>query len=465
MRIEKDFIGTVSLEDDIYYGISSLRAKENFQINNETTNRVIIQELINIKKQAVIVNHSLGYINTEKTEVIIKACDQLLEGKHDDMFIVPKHQGGAGTSTNMNVNEVITNVALQEWNKELGSYHLIHPINDINKHQSTNDVYPTAVKIAMIKKIRECALQYADIQKVCQEKETEFDSILKLGRTQMMDAVPLRVGQMFSAYAEVFSRDRWRIYKAEERLRTVNIGGTAIGTGLNAPIKYMFLMTDKLRESTGIGIARAENLIDNTQNTDAFLEVSGLLKTAAASLIKISNDLRLLSSGPHGGIGEVVLPHRQVGSSIMPGKVNPVILEMVIMNSHKVISNDLLVSSLVSSGSLELNPFIPMIAETLLESLELLTNTVSIFREKCLRDIQINEEKCMENIMNSHTLITPLIHVIGYDKASEIVRYCEKNNKTLEEVLIKENLFTKEELAKILNPYNITKPGLIEVKK
>jgi aspartate ammonia-lyase len=463
--MERDFIGTVSLEDDIYYGISSLRAKENFQINNQTTHKDIIHELINIKKQAVIVNHSLGYISEEKKDVIVEACNLLLDGKHADMFIVPKHQGGAGTSTNMNVNEVISNVALKEWNKCLGEYHLIHPINDINKHQSTNDVYPTAVKIAVIKKVRDCAEQYATIQKVCQEKETEFDSILKLGRTQMMDAVPMRVGQMFSAYAEVFSRDRWRIYKAEERLRTINIGGTAIGTGLNAPLKYMFLMTDKLRESTGIGLARAENLVDNTQNTDAFLEVSGLLKTAAASLVKIANDLRLLGSGPHGGFGEVELPQRQVGSSIMPGKVNPVILEMVIMNSHKVISNDILVSSLVSSGSLELNPFIPMIAETLIESLELLSKTVSIFTNKCLKDIKINKGKCMENVLSSYSLITPLIHVLGYDRATEIVSFCQTTNQNLQDVLLKENQFSKEELKELLDPFNITKPGIIEVVK
>ncbi len=462
MRTEKDYIGSIVLQDKHLYGISSFRARENFQTTNETTNALIIRELINIKKQALIVNNKLGYIKESQYDYLIKACDLLLMGNTKESFIVPRYQGGAGTSANMNVNEVIANLALTLMGEKPGKYEIIHPINTINKHQSTNDVYPTAVKIAVIKQIRELAIKYQEIQITCQDKENEYDHVLKLGRTQYMDAVPLRVGQMFSAYSEVFSRDRWRIYKTEERLRTVNIGGTAIGTGLNAPLKYMFLMTEHLKESTGIGISRAENLIDNTQNLDAFIEVSGLLKVAAASLIKISNDLRFLSSGPNAGVNELVLPQLQVGSSIMPGKVNPVILEHVIMNAYKVMSNDSLITNLAANGHLELNPFIPMIAETLLESINLLSKSVEALNEKCLKGIVLNEGALRKNIEQSSSLITPLIELIGYDKATEIVKMSQSSNIDIKTLLIKEKLFTKEELDLYLNPYKITKPGKIE---
>ncbi len=462
MRKENDILGVVSLEDSIYYGISTFRAIDNFDVSDETVHEAIIYELVNIKKQAAITNQTLGYLEKEKAEAITAACEQILQGKYDDQFVVNRYQGGAGTSTNMNVNEVISNVALTLLGKDKGLYDIIHPINHVNMHQSTNDTFPTAVKIAAIKKIRLLANAYADLQKTFQEKEHEFGHILKVGRTQFMDAVPLLSGQMFGAYAETFSRDRWRIYKVEERLRTVNIGGTAIGTGLNAPLKYTFMMTSLLQESSNIGISRAESLIDNTQNLDAFNEVSGLLKVAASTLVKIGNDLRFLASGPGAGIGEILLKDNQVGSSIMPGKVNPVILEMLVSNAYKVISNDVLINQLVSSGNLELNAFIPMISETLLESLDLLTNTVNKFNDKCAKFLLVNEEKCRENIEKSPSLITPLIGIIGYDKASEVVKKALQNNQSVKEVLVDENIFNKEEIERLLDPLNITAPGLIK---
>ena len=462
MRKETDTLGSVTLQDDILYGISTYRALQNFNVSNETVNIDIIMELVNIKKQASLTNYKLGYIPENKHQAIIKACDLISLGKYDDMFVVNRYQGGAGTSSNMNVNEVIANVALTILNEPIGSYNIIHPINDINKHQSTNDTYPTAIKIAAIKHIRTLANSYSTLQKTFQAKEQEYGDALKLGRTQMMDALPLRVGQMFGAYADVISRDRWRIYKVEERLRTINIGGTAIGTGLNAPHKYTFLMTSLLQESTNIGLSRAENLIDNTQNLDAFVEVSGLLKVAASTLIKIAQDLRFLSSGPSGGIGEIILQDNQVGSSIMPGKVNPVILEMTIQNAYKVISNDTYITNLVSSGNLELNAFLPGISEALIESLTLLYKTVDILNEKCIAPLKVNRQKCLENIEQSYTLLTPLINIIGYDKASAIVKEAKANQKTIKEVLLKHEYFTKEQLDKLLDPFNITKPGLVE---
>lgn len=461
MRVERDFLGAIELDDNVYYGISTYRALHNFNVSKETVNLNIIYELVNIKKQAAITNKELAFISQEKAEAIIKACNLILSGEFDESFVVNKYQGGAGTSTNMNVNEVVANVALLEMGHKLGEYDYCHPINDVNMHQSTNDTYPTSVKISAIKQIRLLADAYANLQASFQKKETEYGNILKLGRTEMMDALPLLTGQMFGAYASVISRDRWRIYKVEERLRTINIGGTAIGTGLNAPLKYTFMMTHLLQESTNMGLSRAEDLIDNTQNLDAFVEVSSLLKVAATTLIKIGNDLRYLSSGPNGGIGEIIMQDNQVGSSIMPGKVNPVILEMTVQNAHKVISNDLLISNLVSSGNLELNAFLPGIAEALLESLELLTNTVTKFDKLAIQNISVNKEKCLSNLEKSSSLITPLIGIIGYDKASEIVKVAHENKMTIREVLLQENLFSKTELDKLLDPHNITKPGFI----
>jgi len=465
MRIEKDYLGEIELEDHMYYGVSTHRALDNFNVSSQTVNKKIIYELVNVKKQAAFVNMKLNYLEKEIGQAIMNACDKILNGEFNNQFVVNRFQGGAGTSTNMNVNEVIANVALECLEMEKGNYEIIHPINHVNLHQSTNDVFPTAIKIACIKEIRLLADQYAELQKTFQKKETEYGSVIKLGRTQYMDAVPVLAGQMFGAYAETFSRDRWRIYKVEERLRTINIGGTAIGTGINAPIKYTFMMTSRLQESTNIGVSRAENLIDNTQNLDSFVEVSSLLKVAATSIVKIGNDLRFLASGPHGGIGEITLPDNQVGSSIMPGKVNPVIVEMAIMNAHKVISNDLLISNLVASGNVELNAFVPMIGETLLESLELLTNTIIKFNNKCAKYIVVNQQKCLENLEKSHSLITPLISLIGYDKASKLVKEANQRNLRIKGVIIENGLFTQEELDILLNPLNITSPGIVRSEK
>ena len=463
MRIETDSLGQVELPDTCFYGIATARAIRNFTISNHLTNIHLILDLVNVKKQAALTNQELGYLDPQKTTAIVQACDDILSGLYHDQFVVNALQGGAGTSTNMNVNEVIANAALTHLHKPLGSYDIIHPINDINLHQSTNDVYPTALRIAAIKQLRLLADEYSFLQQTLQEKETAFGHILQLGRTEMMDAVPMLAGQRFGAYASAISRDRWRLYKVEERLRTMNIGGTAIGTGLNAPLKYTFLMTTKLQTSTNIGLSRADNLIDNTQNVDAFVEVSSLLKVAATNLIKISNDLRFLASGPHGGIGEITLQSHQAGSTIMPGKVNPVILEMTIQVAQKVISNDLLMTNLASSGNLELNAFVPGIADALLDSLELLEKTVHQFNHLCIETLMVNEEVCLKHVTQSSALITPLIHLIGYDEATQIVKEAEATNQTIEEVLIQKKLFTKEELNTLLNPYNITRPGKNEV--
>ncbi|KPU27203.1 aspartate ammonia-lyase [Caloranaerobacter sp. TR13] len=459
-RVEKDFLGECTIENIRYYGINTKRALENFKLESKTVNLKLIREIALIKKAAAIVNKRLNKLPEDKANAIIQASEEVIEGKFDEEFKLSAFQGGAGTSTNMNVNEVIANRAIEILGGKKGDYSIIHPLNHVNMSQSTNDVYPTALRIAAIHMLRKLSDSLADLQEALQIKENEFSEMIKLGRTQLMDALPMMVGQGFGAYAKAIARDRWRVYKVEERLRQINLGGTAIGTGMNAPLKFIFMITDVIQDLTKLGLARSEFPMDITQNTDVFVEVSGLLKACSVNLLKISNDLRLLNSGPKGGLGEIELPMMQAGSSIMPGKVNPVIPEMVAQVAMKVIANDYAITMASSSGQLELNAFVPLIAESLLESLELLNDAVILFREKCIEGIKVNEKRCMENLEKSTALVTALVHHIGYDKASEIAKKALKNDKTIREVLREENILTEEEIDKILNPYQVTKPGI-----
>lgn len=459
-RVENDFLGECTIEDDKYYGINTKRALSNFDLNTNKVNLKLIKEIALIKKAAAKVNQKLELLPVKKAAAIIKACEEVIEGKFDSQFVVSAVQGGAGTSTNMNVNEVIANRALEILGKEKGDYDIVHPLNDVNMSQSTNDVYPSALRIAAIHILRKLGTSLASLQEALQKKENEFSGIVKLGRTQLMDALPMMVGQGFGAYAKCIARDRWRIYKVEERLRQINLGGTAIGTGMNATLKYIYMITDEIQQLTGLGIARSDYPMDITQNTDVFVEVSGLLKACAVNLLKISNDLRLLSSGPNGGIGELILPQMQAGSTIMPGKVNPVIAEMVGQVSMKVMANDYAITMACSSGQLELNAFMPLIAESLLESLELLDNAVGIFRVKCIEGIKVDEAKCSKNLTGSAVLATALVHYIGYDESGRIAKKAVIENKTVKDVLLEEGLMNEQDIDKILNPYEITKPGI-----
>lgn len=459
-RIEKDLLGKMEVEDSAYFGINTKRALENFNLEGKSINLNLVKEIALVKKAAAMVNKKLNELTAHKADAIIKASEEVINGKFDDQFKVSAFQGGAGTSTNMNVNEVIANRAIEILGGKKGDYSLVHPLNDVNKSQSTNDVYPTALRIAAIKEIRKLSGCIAELQEELQKKENEFSDIIKLGRTQMMDALPIMVGQEFGAYARAIARDRWRIYKVEERLREVNIGGTAIGTGLNATNKFIYLITDVLQDLTGLGIARSDYPIDVTQNCDVFVEVSGLLKSLAVNLLKISNDLRLLNSGPRGGIGEIVLPEVQAGSTIMPGKINPVIPEMVAQVSMRVIANDAAITMASSSGQLELNAFTPLIAESLLESLELLYKAVNIFNEKCIQGIKVNEKNCSKNLEMSTSLVTAIVEYVGYDDASKIARKALREHKTIREVLIQEGILTQEKIDEIMNPFALTKPGI-----
>ena len=460
MRIEKDSLGKMEIPDEVPYGIHTQRALENFRVGKRRVSLDLIYAIVQIKKAAAMANNKIGELEDDKTKAIIEACDEVLDGRHDECFVTCNMQGGAGTSANMNVNEVICNLALKKLGRPFGGYDYLHPLNHVNKSQSTNDVYPTALRIAAIYKIRTLSEALAALQESLQRKETEFEDVIKLGRTQMMDALPVMLGQEFSCYALAISRDRWRIYKVEERLRQTNLGGTAVGTGMNAEREYIYNITSTIREITGLGLARAETMMDITQNNDVFVEVSGLLKSAAVNMMKIANDLRLLGSGPKGGLGEIVLQPVQAGSSIMPGKFNPVIPELAVQVSMAVIANDTAITLAASQGSLELNAFTPLIADRLLESLDLMIDSVNIFKEKCIDTLSADVERCRQLLEDSKVMATALTHYIGYDKAAELVRIAHETGETVMQTALQYTDLDKNKLKSILDDYQVTTIGI-----
>lgn len=459
MRIEKDSLGKKEIESDAYYGINTLRARDNFTVSRQSVHPELIKAIAVIKKAAADANYQLGELDKEKAEAIIKAADEILADKWHNNFQLDALQGGAGTSTNMMVNEFIANRSLEILNLKKGNYDYIHPNDDVNLGQSTNDVYPTALRISVLNLLKKLNTATAELQNALQEKEEEFADIIKLGRTQLQDAVPITLGQEFSAYAEAVNRDRWRVYKITERLKKINLGGTAVGTGINTSQAYIFKTAQNLRQLTGLSLSHAENMIDITQNMDIFVEVSGLLKSYAVNLNKIANDLRLLSSGPNGGIGEIKLPQVQAGSSIMPGKVNPVICEMINQVSIEVISSDQAITLAARDGQLELNSFTPLIAHKLLSMIEIMNNAVKIFIEKCINGIKVNKERTAELLDSSLALVTALVPYLGYDKAAELAQEAEKENKKIKDLISQKELLSEAELKKILSVEKLTRPG------
>ncbi|MDR1316839.1 MAG: aspartate ammonia-lyase [Spirochaetales bacterium] len=423
MRTEKDSLGEVSLPDEALYGIQSARARDNFALGYKRTNQRLVYAIVKVKKAAALTLAGLGTgaRDTEVYGALAVACDRVLAGGADDMFIVDALQGGAGTSTHSNVNEVLSNLALRILGKAPGDYESVHPLDDVNRGQSTNDVYPTALRIAAIELLRDLSGGCAELQEAFQARENEFAGVRKLGRTQLMDAMPITLGLEFGAWAQALGRDRWRLYKVEERLRMVNLGGTAVGLGDSANRKYRFGVIEELRRLTGIGLAAAEYPLDITQNNDVFVEVSGLLKALAVNLIKISHDLRLMNSGPRGGLGEIRLAPLQAGSTIMPGKVNPVIPETVIQAGMRVIANDCAITQAACHGEFELNAFLPLIADCLLESLSLLERAVSLLRTKCIEILEADSGKCAELLDASCAFAAAWVPLLGYDAVSRIV--------------------------------------------
>lgn len=451
-RIETDHLGEKKVPENAFWGIHTQRALENFRLSRLCVSPNLIQALVMVKKAACLANRELGYLSTEKASAIRTACDEILEGRFPAAWPLDAFQGGAGTSTNMNVNEVIANRSIEILGGKKGQYGVVHPIEDVNMHQSTNDVYPTALKVAGILAFKELSQEIAELQGVFQRKEKEFSEIVKIGRTELQEAVPMTLGVEFSAFAEALARDRWRTFKCEERLRTVNIGGTAIGTGLGAPQDYIFLVIEKLREITGLGLSRSENLVDATANTDSFVEVSGILKAHAANLIKIANDLRLMNL-----LGEIKVPRLQAGSSIMPGKSNPVILEAVIQVGLKVIANDFLITEAVTRSAFQINEFMPLLAHAFLESLEILSNTDKIFAGYVL-NIEADPVKCREYFDHAEGVVTALVSYVGYEKAGDLLNQFHASQGKRLRAFLEEQL-GKEIVAKALSPQSLLSLG------
>lgn len=458
-RVERDALGEREIPAGVYWGVHTARALENFPLSGRPPHPALVAALAQVKLACARANAELGHLSPAVAEAVARACGEVLEGNLGRAVVVDALQGGAGTSTNMNLNEVLANRAEEILGGRKGEYALVHPLRHVNLHQSTNDVYPTAVRLAAIGLLRELERAVAGLQAAFQEKEAEFRDVLKVGRTQLQDAVPLTLGAECSAWAEALSRDRWRVFKCEERLRVVNLGGTAVGTGLTAPRDYIFLVVEKLREITGLGLSRAENLVDATQNADAFVEVSGILKAHAVNLFKISSDLRLLGSGPRAGLGEVLLPPVQAGSSLMPGKVNPVICEAVGQAALRVLAEDQAVTQAAQLGQLELNAFMPLLAEALLGGLSLLARADALFRERCVAGLGADREACAAHLERSQALATALVPRLGYDLAGEIAVQSRDSGQGVREVVLARGLLEPGELDRLLSAEAMTSLG------
>ena len=459
MRIESDFLGDMQLPDTALYGIHSARAEENFAVSGRLPHCELIRAYAEVKMACAEANVYSAGLTTEIGEVIFRAAEELANGKLTAHIIVDALQGGAGTSLNMNVNEVIANRALELLGRTHGEYETVSPLRDVNMAQSTNDTFPTALRIAAIRLIAELSESCANLQGALQTKEREFAGVLKVGRTQLQDAVPMTLGHEFGAWAEAVARDRWRLYKTEERLREVNLGGTAIGTGINADRKYMFTVIERLRGITGIGLARKENLIDATQNVDVFVEVSGILKACAVNMAKIAADLRLLASGPRAGIGELILPDLQAGSSIMPGKVNPVMTELLSQAAWQMIAADTAITYAAQAGQLELNAFLPLIADNLLNAISILNKSIRLFTEKCISGIRADNDRCRQNLEQTAALITAAVPTIGYAAASELVKTMLRENISARDALIAAKFVIDDEFEKVFSIEKIIRPG------
>jgi aspartate ammonia-lyase len=465
-RKEHDLLGERDVPADALHGIHTERAIENFPLAGRPVHPELVKAFGIVKLACTRVNRSLGFWRDDapKADAIEAACQEMADGKLTSHVVVDALQGGAGTSTNMNVNEVLANRALQLLGEHLGNYNRVSPLDDINLHQSTNDTYPTALKLAAIRLVRALEDQVVPLQEAFQAKEKDFAHVVKVGRTELQDAVLMTLGREMSAYAEAFNRDRWRIYKCEERLRVVNLGGTAIGTGLSAPRQYIFRVVDVLRELTGIGFARAENLVEATQNADVFVEVSGILKACATSLLKVSTDLRLLSSGPEAGLGEIRLPQRQAGSSIMPGKVNPVIPEAVSQAAMLVFSNDQAITIAAASGNLELNAFLPLIAHCLLENFDLLARACSILRRLCVEGIEADEKRCRAHTDSSTATATALLTCLSYEAVCRLVKIASESGQSVRQCAIELGLLTAEQFDEMVSPEAVCRLGTPPIK-
>jgi aspartate ammonia-lyase len=415
-RIEHDLLGEKTLPADCLWGIHTERARRNFPVSGAPVSPRLIRAYAQVKKACCLANAELGFLDVSVASALAAACDEVAAGGHADAFPLDALQGGAGTSTNLNLNEVLANLALDRLGHPRGSWQVVHPLEQVNRHQSTNDTYPTALKIAAILALREASAAFQSLQGALQRREQAFAPIAALGRTEGIGAVPMSLGQMFGAAAEAVSRDRWRTFKCEERLRTVNLGGTAVGNGLAAPRAYIFLVIEKLRQVTGLGLSRAENLPGETAHADAFVEAAGILQAAATNLIKIGRDLRRLHT-----LGEIRLPAVQAGSSIMPGKINPVIPESVIQAGMRVCAETTLVAQCAGQGTLQICEYLPLLAQALLTSLDLLIAAAGMLAAH-VDGIEADPAVCARHLAQSPGIVTACVPRIGYEAATELVR-------------------------------------------
>ena len=459
-RVEKDSIGTKDVPEGVYYGVQSLRAAENFHITGLSMHPEIINSLAYIKKAAAITNCEVGIIDKKIANAIVKACDEILEGKFHKDFIVDPIQGGAGTSLNMNANEVIANRAIELLGGQKGDYSIVNPNDHVNCSQSTNDVIPTAGKMTSLRLLKNLKKELRRLYEALSKKADEFDHVIKMGRTQMQDAVPIRLGQEFKAYSVAVMRDINRMDKAMDEMRTLNMGGTAVGTGINADEAYLKRIVPNLVEISGMDFVQAFDLIDATQNLDPFVAVSGAIKACAVTLSKIANDFRLMSSGPRAGFGEINLPAKQNGSSIMPGKVNPVIPEVVNQVAFNVIGNDVTITMAAEAGQLELNAFEPIVFYCMFQSIDTMAYAVQTFVENCVSGITANETRCRYLVENSVGVITAICPHVGYQKAADIAKQAIKTGESVRDLILKEGLLTEDELNEIMDPVNMTEPGI-----
>ena len=459
-RIEKDSMGEMTLPASALHGASTHRAVLNFPVSGYRFSRPFIRALGLIKWAAAQANHELGLLDAERSALIVRAAKEVVDGKLDDHFPLDIFQTGSGTSTNTNANEVIANRCAQLAGRPIGSRELVHPNDHVNMGQSSNDVIPSAIHISAAEQIKNCLIPALEkLHAALAAKAREFWNIIKIGRTHLMDATPVRLGQEFSGYAQQLAYARQRAEKSIEALRELALGGTAVGTGLNRHINLTTKMLRHLEQHTGIPFYEAKDHFEAQGGKDAVVEVSGQLKTIAVSLFKIANDIRWLGSGPRCGIGEIQLPATQPGSSIMPGKVNPVMCESMMMVCAEVIGNDTTITWAGANGNFELNVMMPVMAHSLLESIRLLTNVVDAFSDKCVRGIKANEERCRELIELSMAMVTSLAPKIGYDRAAEIAKESAKTGRTVREIAREKKVLPESELEAALDPVKMTEPG------
>jgi aspartate ammonia-lyase len=460
IRRERDFLGEMEIPGDAYWGVHSARAVANFPISGQTVASMpeLVRALAFVKKAAAQANAELGVISAEHAQAIVRACDDLIGGALHEQFVVDVIQGGAGTSTNMNANEVIANRALEHLGFEKGRYDVLHPNDHVNASQSTNDVYPTALRVSAWFGIEGLLAAMADLRRAFEAKALEFGQVLKIGRTQLQDAVPMTLGQEFLAFAIMIGEDEQRLREARTLVSEVNLGATAIGTGINAPLGYGEIVIPLLARASGVPVVKAENLVEATQDTGSFVQLSGVLKRVACKLSKVCNDLRLLSSGPQAGFGDIRLPARQAGSSIMPGKVNPVIPEVMNQVAFEVIGNDMTITMASEAGQLQLNAFEPIMAYSIHKSVRHLTNACKTLRGNCVEGIQANHELLARRVAESVTLVTALNPIIGYEKAALIAKTALASGGTIAAVAESLGIMSQAEMNALLVPERLTQP-------